>query len=171
MFLEIAGEQKNIVEPLPTRAAALRKNAVSLPPDTFDLQAADPSRYRYARERAWRALMQARAEPDGSRLLRYVNGDSQGPVLPTLDCYLLACAANQPTRRYRSTSNAVCVVAQGQGSSQVGGVRIEWKQRDVFSLPHWNWISHTASDDAVIFMMTDRELLESLGYLREEEQV
>lgn len=170
MFLEIAGEQKDIVEPRPTRAAALR-SAVALPPDAFDPQVADASRYRYARERAWRALMQATAEPDGSRLLRYVNGDSLGPVLPTLDCYLMACAANRPTRRYRSTSNAVCVVAQGQGSSQVGGTRIEWKQRDVFSLPHWNWISHTASDDAVIFMMTDRELLESLGYLREEEQI
>ena len=170
MFLEIAGAGKDIVEPRPTRAAALRR-AVALPPDAFDPQVANPSRYRYARERAWRALMQATAEPDGSRLLRYVNGDSLGPVLPTLDCYLMACAANQPTRRYRSTSNAMCVVAQGRGSSQVGSTRIEWKQRDVFSLPHWNWISHTASDDAVIFMMTDRELLETLGYLREEEQV
>jgi gentisate 1,2-dioxygenase len=39
----------------------------------------------------------------------------------------------------------------------------------VFTLPHWNWISHTAaSDDAVIFMMTDREFLAMTGYLREE---
>ncbi len=169
MFLEIAGERKDMVEPLPTRAAAVQ-SAVALPPDAFDLKESDPSRYRYARERAWRALMQSSAAPDGSRLLRYVNGDSQGPVLPTLDCYLMACAANRPTRPYRSTSNAVCVVAQGQGSSQIGGTSIKWNQRDVFSLPHWNWVSHTATEDAVIFMMTDRELLASLGYLREEEQ-
>ena len=55
-----------------------------------------------------------------------------------------------PTRRYRGTSNAVCVVAQGQGSSQIGNTTIASKQRDVFTAPHWNWISHTASEDLLI---------------------
>ena len=169
VFLEIGGPGKDVVDPPPTRAAALRKGVVVLPPDGFDLRSGGVSRFRYARERAWRVLMEATPGADGSRLLRYVNGDSQGAVLPTLDCYLMACAPNQPTRPYRSTSNAVCVVAQGSGSSTVGDKTIRWQQRDVFTLPHWNWISHTASDDAVIFMMTDRELLASLGYLRDEE--
>ena len=74
----------------------------------------------------------------------------------------------KPTRRMRSTSNAVCVVAQGHGSSQVGEQTFQWQKNDVFSLPHWNWFSHTASSDAVIFMMTDREMLASLGYLKDE---
>ena len=168
VFMEMAGPGKDMVDPPPTRAAALRPGAVSLPPDVFDMRCASSSRFRYARDRAWKALMAAAPDPDGSRLLRYVNGDSQGAVLPTLDCYLLACQSGMPTRPYRGTSNAVCVVAQGQGSSQVGDKTIDWKQRDVFTAPHWNWISHTASEDAVIFMMTDRELLASLGYLREE---
>jgi gentisate 1,2-dioxygenase len=60
------------------------------------------------------------------------------------------------------------VVAQGQGCSQVGDQSITWRVNDVFTIPHWNWVSHSASSDAVIFMMTDRELLSSLGYLREE---
>ena len=107
---------------------------------------------------------------DGSTMLRYVDGHSGGAVLPTLDCYLLAVAGDSPTRAYRSTSNAICVVAHGQGSSMVGDRVIPWKRNDVFTLPHWNWISHTAvSSDAMIFMMTDRELIASLGYLREEE--
>ena len=169
VFLEIAGADKVAVDPLPTRAPMLRKGAVMLSPDAFDLRCESSSKFRYARERAWSALLDAAPEQDGSRLLRYVNGDSQGAVLPTLDCYLMACAANRPTRPYRSTSNAVCVVAQGNGSSQVGNKTIAWKQKDVFTAPHWNWISHTASEEAVIFMMTDRELLASLGYLRDEE--
>ena len=168
VFLELAGADKDVFDPPPTRAASLRKGAVSLPPDAFDMRCESSSRFRYARDRAWSALLDAAPNSDGSRLLRYVNGDSQGAVLPTMDCYLMACARNMPTCRYRSTSNAVCVVAQGQGSSQVGNKTIAWKKRDVFTAPHWNWISHTASEDAVIFMMTDRELLASLGYLREE---
>ena len=140
----------------------LIKGAVMLPPDSADpdflgalgslgsldsldsLGAAVPvgplrsssSRFRYARERAWAALRPAPPAPDGSRLLRYVNADSQGAVLPTLDGYLLVLARNQPTRRIRTTGNAVCVVAQGQGSSQVGSETMAWQHSDVFTLPH-----------------------------------
>ena len=171
VFFERAGPQTDTVDPPPTRAAALRTGAVALPPDAFDLRSGGSSRFRYAWERALSALSAATPQPDGSRLLRYVNGESQGAVLPTLDCYLMSAAHGQPTRRYRSTSNAVCVVARGQGSSLVGERAIAWQRNDVFTLPHWNWVSHTAtSDDAVLFMMTDRELLAAIGYLREQEE-
>ena len=171
VFFELAGDARANVDPPPTRAAPLRAGASVLLPDGSDARAPHPSRFRYARERAWQCLRDATPAPDGSRLLRYVNGASQGAVLPTLDCYLLAPATGRATRRTRSTSNAVCVVAQGSGGSRVGDTDIAWKKRDVFSVPHWNWVSHSAaSDDAVIFMMTDRELLASMGYLREEEE-
>ena len=170
MFFEMGPAQSRPSDPPPTRAPALRMGAVALAPDAFDLRNPSDSRFRYAWERALDALTSAAPEPDGSRLLRYVDGESRGAVAPTLDCYLLACCPGMPTRPWRSTSNAVCVVARGTGSSQVGGTTIHWKQNDVFTLPHWNWISHTADfGDAVIFMMTDRELLASLGYLRDEE--
>ncbi len=170
VFFELAGADAVAVDPPPTRAPALLTGAAELAPDQFDLPGGTTSRYRYARERAWRALLDAAPAADGSRLLRYVDGDSRGAVLPTLDCYLMACARGRPTRRHRSSSNAVCVVAQGSGSSQVGDTTIDWTAHDVFTLPHWNWVSHTAtSGDAILFMMTDRELLASLGYLREEE--
>ena len=170
MFFEMAGDGRVSVEPLPTRSPSLRADAVPLPPDAADGDRADGSRYRFGWERANRLLAQTAARPDGSKILRYVDGHSGGAVLPTLDCYLLALAGDSPTRAYRSTSNAICVVAQGEGSSVVGDTMIAWKRNDVFTLPHWNWISHTAvSTDAMIFMMTDRELIASLAYLREEE--
>lgn len=172
MFFEMSEPGASVVEPVATRAPALRPGASTLAPDAFDLRNPGNSRYRYAWERAVAALADTPPDTDGSRLLRYVNGDSRGAVAPTLDCYLLQCAAGMPTRRYRSTSNAVCVVARGQGRSRIGDTTIDWKRNDVFSLPHWNWISHAAaSEDALVFMMTDRELLASLGYLREEESV
>ena len=168
MFFELGAEGKDVFDPPATRVPSLHVNAVALKPDSFAAHGESPSRFRYAKERAWQALDSATPDADGSRWLRYVNGDSMGAVMPTLDCYLMACAPGMPTRPRRSTSNAVCVVAQGQGSSQVGNKTMAWQRNDVFTVPHWNWVSHTASDDAVIFMMTDRELLASLGYLREE---
>ena len=170
MFFEIATPGAVAVEALPTRPASLRSDAVPLAPDACDAALAGASRYRFSGERAREALRRAPARADGSRLLRYVDGVSAGAVLPTLDCYLMGLAAGQATRRCRSTSNAVCVVASGSGRSVVADTVIAWTANDVFTLPHWNWISHTAtSQEAVIFMMTDRELMACMGYLREEE--
>lgn len=168
MFFEIAGPDADHADPRPTGAPVAQCDATLLGPDDGDSEGNPPNRYRFSWQRALSAINDAEPRVDGSRWLRYVDGQSGGAVLPTLDCYLLACAQGKPTRRYRSTSNAICVVARGSGSSQVGDAAISWSQHDVFTVPHWNWVSHTAaSDDAMIFMMTDRELLAALGYLRE----
>ena len=168
MFFELGVAGRTNVPPIPTRPSMLPRCAATLGPDAAGDAAG--SRYRYGWARAQEALRDAPAALDGSKLLRYVDGDSGGAVLPTLDCYLVACAQGVATRRVRSTSNAVCVVVRGAGSSTIGDARIDWQRNDVFTIPHWNWVSHTAvTGDAIIFMMTDREMLAVLGYLREEE--
>ena len=167
MFFELAEPGAGQVDPPATRAAAAPWAGPTLGPDGT----ATADRYRFSWERASQALDAAPVAADGSRWLRYVDGASHGAVLPTLDCYLMACTSGRPTRRRRSTSNAICVGAEGHGCSEVGTQTLEWQRNDVFTLPHWNWYCHTAaSSDARIFMMTDREFLASLGYLREEEE-
>lgn len=171
MFFELAAPDSDRVDPLPTRAAVAPWSGTTLGPDGCAPGGATADRYRFSWARAVQALDMAVADADGSRCLRYVDGVSQGAVLPTLDCYLLSCASGRATRRYRSTSNAVCVVAQGQGSSEIGERTIYWQRNDVFTLPHWNWVRHTATGgEARIFLMTDREFLASMGYLREESE-
>ena len=124
-------------------------------------------RYPWAEARA--ALAAAPAEDDGSRLMRYINPATGGPVLSRLDCYLLGLARGRPTRRRRTTSNAVCFVAEGEGESTIGDVTVGWAVNDIFTLPHWSWASHTASSEtATIFLSTDREVMNRLGLLREE---
>lgn len=169
MFFELAEPGAGHVDPPPTRAAAAPWNGATLGPDGTAPGAAAANRYRFSWDRACQALDAAKIGSDGSRCLRYVDGVSHGAVLPTLDCYLLDCAPGRATRGQRTTSNAVCVVAQGEGRSEIGSRVIEWRRNDVFTLPHWNWVRHTATDThARIFVMTDRELLASMGYLREE---
>ena len=170
MFFELGAPQRSSVEPSPTRASVLPQSVATLASDADAVSGG--SRFCYSAARAAAVLQAVPVSADGSRLLRYIDGRSGGAVLPTLDCYQLACAQGRPTTRRRSTSNAVCVVLRGEGSSVVGGTRIEWSRNDVFTVPHWSWVSHTArSADAVIFMMTDREMVASLGYLREEESL
>lgn len=167
-FFELAEPDALSVDPQTPPAVTLRQDAVAMLPDGFDGDSGSQNPFRYSWARAQAALDGATPAADGSRLLRYVNGKNGGAALPTLDCYLMACPRDRATRSYRSTGNAVCVVVRGQGRSVVGDTTIDWKPRDVFTLPHWNWISHTASEDAIIFTMTDREMLAALGYLREE---
>jgi gentisate 1,2-dioxygenase len=106
---------------------------------------------------------------DGSRTWRYTDPRTGGPVTPTLDAQALGLAPGRPTVPQRSTANAIAVVVQGQGESTVGERTIRWRRHDVFSLPHWNWIRHRADDDgAHLFLLSDRPVLEALGYLRTE---
>ncbi len=123
-------------------------------------------RYPWSRTRSVLDAMAPAA--DGSRRLRYVNPADGGPVMPTIDCFALGLEAASPTRRTRSTETAIVVVIEGEGESQIGEGRIGWKQHDVFTLPRWQWTRHLAKGPATLFLMTDRAMIEGLGYLREE---
>lgn len=126
-------------------------------------------RYRYEAAAVAAALTGVAPEADGARLLRYVNPATGGAVMPTLDCYALGLQKGAQTRAHRTTSNAVAVVVRGEGVSSVGDRRIAWKKNDVFTLPHWNWISHKALQPGTqLFLMTDQCLLDAAGYLFSE---
>ena len=175
MFFEMGAPGLAAVQPTQTRAPMASSEGVTLLPDVADAtdaSAINPGRFRFSAERAYAALEESAPRSDGSRLLRYVDAVSQGAVLPTLDCYLLGLEASKPTRKRRTTASAICVVAQGQGTSTIGDKTVAWKRNDVFTLPHWQWATHTASSShAKLFLMSDRELLAGTGYLREDEEV
>ena len=179
MFFEMGAPGLAAVQPPQTRAPMASSDGVTLLPDAPDTSAATarddavkPGRFRFSAERAYAALEKSAPRSDGSRLLRYVDAVSQGAVLPTLDCYLLGLEASKPTHKRRTTASAICVVAQGQGTSTIGDKTLAWKRNDVFTLPHWQWATHTAtSRSAKLFLMSDRELLAGTGYLREDEEV
>lgn len=126
--------------------------------------------FRYAWPAARAALAAAAPGADGARKLRYVNLATGGPVLNLLDCFLVGLAARKPTRAYRTTSNAVCFVAEGGGASRIGDATLSWSRNDVFTLPHGNWISHEAAEGgAVLFVGTDREIMRRLDLLADEQ--
>jgi gentisate 1,2-dioxygenase len=115
------------------------------------------------------ALDRLSPNQDGSVTLRYVHPQTGGAVMPTIDCFMQRLSAGKDTIFRRSTSNAVCVVLEGEGCSQVGEHKLSWSRNDVFTIPHWTWASHRASGGrAHLFIMTDRELFRRLELLREE---
>jgi len=138
-------------------------------PELADTSQAYSPVFRYPWEDSQSALRAAPTSRDGSRRIRYVNPMTGGPAIRLLDCHMSEIASDTETVPYRSTSNGVCVVVEGQGTSRVGNQSFEWTAKDIFSLPHGNWITHRAeSKNATLFVVTDREVLRRLDLLVEE---
>ncbi|WP_455178483.1 cupin domain-containing protein [Azospirillum melinis] len=125
--------------------------------------------YRYAWSRVRDVLEAMPADADGCRRVRYINPADGGPVMPTLDCYALRLTPGMTTTAFRTTSNAMAVVIEGEGETRIGDRHFTWSRNDVFTLPRWQWIEHKATrGPATLFLMTDRAFIASIGQLREE---
>jgi gentisate 1,2-dioxygenase len=163
-----------VFEPGPPKdlAAPTDDAAFAVPNIVPELPAA-ASRYspvfRYPWSASLAALAAAPLARDGSRKIRYVNPLTGGPVMSLVDCYMSRVEAGAETIPYRTTSNAVGVVVEGAGSSRVGNETFAWQPKDIFSMPHGNWVSHRCeSGSATLFVVTDREVLRRLDLLSEE---
>jgi gentisate 1,2-dioxygenase len=125
--------------------------------------------FRYPWAQAAAAVAAAPAAKDGARRVRYVNPLNGASAMQLMDCYLSQIDRNTETVPYRTTSNAVCCVVEGNGSTRVGDDTLTWGPKDIFSLPHGNWITHRASSEtATLFMVTDRDTLARLNLLKEQ---
>jgi gentisate 1,2-dioxygenase len=125
--------------------------------------------FRYPWAQAAAAVAAAPASKDGARRVRYVNPLTGGPAMQLMDCYLTQFDRNNETIPYRTTSSAVCCVVAGTGATRVGDDTLKWGPKDVFSLPHGNWISHRAnSENATLFVVSDRDTLRRLDLLKEQ---
>jgi gentisate 1,2-dioxygenase len=125
--------------------------------------------FRYPWAASLAALAAAPLARDGSRKIRYVNPMTGGPVMSLVDCYMTRVEVGAQTVPYRTTSNAVGVVVEGSGVSRVGNETFAWGPKDIFSMPHGNWVSHRGDNgSATLFVVTDREVLRRLDLLTEE---
>jgi gentisate 1,2-dioxygenase len=128
-------------------------------------------KYHYSGEAMRRLLAALPAGPDGAYVARYTNPATGNAVMPALDCYATRLPKGRTTRPKRTTCNMICLVVSGSGRSTVGEHTFDWSTHDVFSIPHWNFASHTASgEDANLFVVSDRAAFERFDLLREELQ-
>ncbi|MGO9703484.1 MAG: cupin domain-containing protein [Xanthobacteraceae bacterium] len=128
-------------------------------------------KFHYSGDATRRLLAALPAGKDGARMVRFTNPLTGDAVMPALDCYAMRLTKGQATRPKRTTCNTICLVVSGTGRSTVGEHTFDWSQHDVFSIPHWSFTSHTASDgDADLFIVSDRVAFERLDLLREEYQ-
>ena len=125
--------------------------------------------FRYPWAQAKAAVAAAPVDVDGARRVRYANPVDGGPCMAFLDCHLVEIDEGVETLPFRTNAHALATVVEGEGVSRVGETEIAWTPKDVFSVPHGNWISHRAKGGKARLMVTsDREVFRRLGLLREE---
>jgi gentisate 1,2-dioxygenase len=146
-------------------------SGAGLAPATEPPRPSHSPKYHYPGEDTRRALEAMKPDADGARTLRYVHPHTGGPVMPTLDCYATRLAPGAATQPLRATWNAIVLVVSGEGRSTVGERTFEWSRHDVFTVPHWTWVSHTATGGpADLLLVTDRAVYEALDLARIERQ-
>jgi gentisate 1,2-dioxygenase len=61
-------------------------------------------------------------------------------------------------------------VIEGSGYSIVGGHRLVWENKDVFTVPTWTFHEHvnTGEGPALLFSFTDAPVMKALDLYREE---
>ena len=161
-----SGPAKDLSTPLPDAAFA----AATMMPDLGSEEKKPYSPvFRYAWSTAVAALDHVPAAADGSRKLRYVNPLTGESAMELMDVFLLGLPKERDTKAMRSTSNSLCIVAEGAGTSRIGDETFAWEKNDVFTVPHWKWVTHRADAAGTkLVVVTDRDLMRRLNLLRDE---
>jgi gentisate 1,2-dioxygenase len=97
--------------------------------------------------------------------------------MPTIGCWVQWLPPGHATNPHRHTSSTIYHVVQGEGVTTVGdkkgaGDDFTWGPRDCFFVPSWKWHqlrNRSNREPAIIFSVTDRPVLESLGLFGEEQ--
>ena len=129
--------------------------------------------FRYAWSDTYKALKTTsdnERDPYDGTLLRYINPATGGFTYPTMSCEIQLLKARERTQMHRHTSTALYHVFRGRGRTAVGEGHLEWKKGDSFVVPLWQWHAHEnlSDEEATLFTMNDRPVMESLQLYREE---
>lgn len=130
-----------------------------------------PFRYRWEDTCATlKAIRDSESDPYDGSLVRFINPHTGGFTLATMSCEMQLLKPGQTTQSHRHTSTALYHVFRGQGQTFIGEGCLEWKKGDSFVIPLWLWHRHEnkTEEEAVLFSITDRPVMDGMGLYREE---
>jgi gentisate 1,2-dioxygenase len=101
--------------------------------------------------------------------LEYTHAQTGGPVLPTMSCRVQLIRKGEKTKAKRVTGSSIFHVVRGRGRSLIDGNSFDWEKGDIIALPSWaeHNFANTGTEDAILFSISDRPVLEALGLYRE----
>lgn len=104
----------------------------------------------------------AQPQVDGVRRLVL---DTQKHI-PTVEISYLGFAPDIKCAFPADTASRILAVTQGQGVARVGNLDVTWKRGDVIAVPSWTEFSILAQVDAQVLEVSDKPVLDKLGFFR-----
>ena len=101
----------------------------------------------------------------------FTNPQTGRAVFTTLGYTATLLKPGQETEESRSTAGTFFTVIEGKGYTEVGNEKLEWGKNDLFVIPNHDWHRHvntSAADDAILYAISDRPLLEKIGHYRRQ---
>jgi gentisate 1,2-dioxygenase len=120
-----------------------------------------------------RAALQRMADTGDAReeiVLEYRNRQTGGPVMPTIACHMQLLRPGEKTKAWRRVCRTNYHLVEGAGYSIVGDRRLDWDDKDVFTVPTWTFCEHVNSGDrpAFLFSFSDAPVMKALSLYRDE---
>ncbi|MBV9376834.1 MAG: cupin domain-containing protein [Alphaproteobacteria bacterium] len=109
-------------------------------------------------------------DPDEGIVLEYKNRVTGGSVMPTIACHMQLLRPAEKTRARRRVCRTNYHVVEGTGYSVVGGQRLDWEDKDVFTVPTWTFCEHVNSGNHPVFLFSfsDVPVMKAFSLYREE---
>lgn len=107
-------------------------------------------------------------DPHEGASLRFTNPVTGASVFPTMDYGAQLLRPGEQTLFKRETSSVLYVVLEGEGETEVAGRTFRWAENDIFVVPNFLWRRHrnVTRNDAVLYSVSDRALMERIGQYR-----
>ena len=121
--------------------------------------------------KALNRLRAHKGSPYDAVMIEFVNPQTGQSVLPTMSFHMQLLRPGESTLEHRQTTSAAYCAIEGEGVTEVNGVRLDWSKNDFFAVPQWLWHRHvnrSSSRDAVLFSVSDRPAIEKMGLYREQ---
>ena len=80
-------------------------------------------------------------------ILEYTNRRTGGPVMPTIACHMQLLRPGERSKARRGVCRTNYHAVEGTGYSVVGDQRLDWEEKDVFTVPTWSFCEHVNSGE------------------------
>jgi gentisate 1,2-dioxygenase len=113
-------------------------------------------------------LCDEEGDPYEAIALRFVHPVTGASLFPTLDYGAQLLRPGEATRFKRETASTLYVAIDGEGVTEIGRQRFDWRANDIFVVPGFAWRRHCnkGDTDAVLYTVSDVPLLEKIGQYR-----
>ena len=166
------GLDMHFVNLMNTSFAQEDPNIRSRPPNNPDDIPRMTFTYPYDAARTALERMRESGAPDPALgwKMTYLDPKTGKPPMNVMAAFLQLLPKSMASAPYRSTDAAMFVVVEGEARAKVGDQSWDVRPNDIFVVPAWTWVSFEASEELVLFSLSDRTLQQHLGFWREERQ-